>query len=118
FNTCMFRLSTHFLYFYLLLHFSDSSLHLPHFHPFPPRRSSDLGVAAMSDPLSAAGQVALVTGASRGIGRAIALALASRGFRGRADRKSTRLNSSHVEISYAVFCLKKKKVEKICSHRL
>src|SRR5204862_7478166 len=28
---------------------------------------------------------------------------------GRGDRKSTRLNSSHVEISYAVFCLKKKK---------
>src|SRR5690349_22795092 len=27
----------------------------------------------------------------------------------RVDRKSTRLNSSHVEISYAVFCLKKKK---------
>src|SRR5690349_23865662 len=27
---------------------------------------------------------------------------------GPADRKSTRLNSSHVEISYAVFCLKKK----------
>src|SRR5438874_3930060 len=32
--------------------------------------------------------------------------LAGRAFR---DRKSTRLNSSHVEISYAVFCLKKKK---------
>src|SRR5699024_12636996 len=28
---------------------------------------------------------------------------------GKADRKSTRLNSSHVSISYAVFCLKKKK---------
>src|SRR5438874_6661179 len=28
---------------------------------------------------------------------------------GLSDRKSTRLNSSHVEISYAVFCLKKKK---------
>src|SRR3989442_8832935 len=28
---------------------------------------------------------------------------------GDADRKSTRLNSSHVRISYAVFCLKKKK---------
>src|SRR5690349_23460131 len=27
------------------------------------------------------------------------------------DRKSTRLNSSHVEISYAVFCLKKKNLE-------
>src|SRR5262245_62705517 len=29
--------------------------------------------------------------------------------RGRRDRKSTRLNSSHLGISYAVFCLKKKK---------
>src|SRR5690606_41877564 len=32
---------------------------------------------------------------------------------GRADRKSTRLNSSHVKISYAVFCLKKKKRIKV-----
>src|SRR5690349_23809163 len=32
--------------------------------------------------------------------------------RARPDRKSTRLNSSHVEISYAVFCLKKKKKKK------
>src|SRR5690348_18450409 len=31
--------------------------------------------------------------------------------RGR-DRKSTRLNSSHPSISYAVFCLKKKKIQK------
>src|SRR3712207_7183657 len=31
-------------------------------------------------------------------------------FAVRADRKSTRLNSSHANISYAVFCLKKKKV--------
>src|SRR5438874_6737681 len=30
------------------------------------------------------------------------------------DRKSTRLNSSHVEISYAVFCLKKKKENVDC----
>src|SRR5690606_39926657 len=28
------------------------------------------------------------------------------------DRKSTRLNSSHVKISYAVFCLKKKKIQR------
>src|SRR5690625_6982931 len=32
------------------------------------------------------------------------------------DRKSTRLNSSHVAISYAVFCLKKKKKE-IATHQ-
>src|SRR3712207_8833678 len=30
-----------------------------------------------------------------------------------ADRKSTRLNSSHANISYAVFCLKKKKITSI-----
>src|SRR2546430_3647982 len=30
-----------------------------------------------------------------------------------ADRKSTRLNSSHSQISYAVFCLKKKKIRHI-----
>src|SRR2546422_4036680 len=32
--------------------------------------------------------------------------------RGREDRKSTRLNSSHGYISYAVFCLKKKKKQR------
>src|SRR5437773_6540439 len=37
----------------------------------------------------------------------------SRHRRGFGDRKSTRLNSSHITISYAVFCLKKKKKKKI-----
>src|SRR5256885_11644373 len=32
------------------------------------------------------------------------------------DRKSTRLNSSHLVISYAVFCLKKKKTRVYCMH--
>src|SRR5256885_9359243 len=32
------------------------------------------------------------------------------------DRKSTRLNSSHLVISYAVFCLKKKKKNEIAQH--
>src|SRR2546429_4196899 len=41
-------------------------------------------------------------------GRADPRRFGARG-RGRADRKSTRLNSSHGYISYAVFCLKKKK---------
>src|SRR2546430_5303008 len=34
------------------------------------------------------------------------------------DRKSTRLNSSHSQISYAVFCLKKKKTISNCIHRI
>src|SRR5256885_15868581 len=39
------------------------------------------------------------------------LKTSTRWARKRADRKSTRLNSSHLVISYAVFCLKKKKKE-------
>src|SRR5207249_6348500 len=45
----------------------------------------------------------------------LTLALKARGYSiystGFPDRKSTRLNSSHVSISYAVFCLKKKKIQ-------
>src|SRR3954467_16003747 len=46
-------------------------------------------------------------GAARGLQRAGG---------GSGDRKSTRLNSSHTIISYAVFCLKKKKSTSTCSH--
>src|SRR5690606_27219241 len=50
-----------------------------------------------------------VQGAPRGIAGGVLLVLVSGVHPGRAaDRKSTRLNSSHVKISYAVFCLKKK----------
>src|SRR5256886_9796219 len=41
-----------------------------------------------------------------GVGRYVLLAIQKRDL----DRKSTRLNSSHSQISYAVFCLKKKKI--------
>src|SRR3712207_8419040 len=53
----------------------------------------------MVKPLTALGLIALQTG---NYARASAL-----------DRKSTRLNSSHANISYAVFCLKKKKKKHI-----
>src|SRR5690349_21945727 len=68
------------------------------------------------------GQVALDVGQQNRIeylvrGEALVVALIGtqlgRGRLGedrRRDRKSTRLNSSHVEISYAVFCLKKKTI--------
>src|SRR2546427_1170640 len=49
-----------------------------------------------------AGQRHQVEVAARGAARIVAIV--------HADRKSTRLNSSHSQISYAVFCLKKKKM--------
>src|SRR5690349_24196864 len=52
-------------------------------------------------------------GRARSPDRGTARKQPTRGSRLQVDRKSTRLNSSHVEISYAVFCLKKKKNIKI-----
>src|SRR3712207_7545417 len=49
-------------------------------------------------------------GQRRTAARAAPLVRPQRPDQGRADRKSTRLNSSHANISYAVFCLKKKKL--------
>src|SRR5690349_22211001 len=57
---------------------------------------------------------ALVAPARPDDGLTAVLALEELGYESRdlgGDRKSTRLNSSHVEISYAVFCLKKKKTK-------
>src|SRR5690349_23321030 len=48
-----------------------------------------------------------VAGAEAGVA-AVGRDPVAAGHRRAQDRKSTRLNSSHVEISYAVFCLKKK----------
>src|SRR5256886_3003031 len=44
------------------------------------------------------------------------VALIARSTTARTDRKSTRLNSSHSQISYAVFCLKKKSVGRVAVH--
>src|SRR5205085_5834716 len=96
-----------------------------HLHSFPTRRSSDLVYAVpfditTSDPkqlypaiferlldlgLVGTGDQVIVTkgelsGVSGGTNSLLILSV--------ADRKSTRLNSSHSQISYAVFCLKKK----------
>src|SRR3712207_9414544 len=78
----------------------------------PPRRSSDLG-----GPRHARRQRQADAGERRRRDRAGDPDLLRRALRGERreargrlppDRKSTRLNSSHANISYAVFCLKKK----------
>src|SRR5438094_3100707 len=68
-------------------------------HSFPTRRSSDLMWSQLGSP------GALEFGQQFAAGRA-------------PDRKSTRLNSSHRTISYAVFCLKKKKARAIRTWRV
>src|SRR3712207_7128636 len=89
---------------------------------FPTRRSSDLSVArdhvadeASSLIRSCAGQPA------QRIADEDASAVRINGLREVApalDRKSTRLNSSHANISYAVFCLKKNTDQKSRAHSL
>src|SRR5437879_11021935 len=75
----------------------------PDLHSFPTRRSSDLSLEGKT----------LIDASSGNLGTAVAMVGASYGVKVRLlvskDRKSTRLNSSHRCISYAVFCLKKKK---------
>src|SRR5437773_3976255 len=81
---------------FLLHSYSDHRV----LHSFPTRRSSDLGWGRW--PARARAWWAWVAPENR---RSVREAR----NRGQAiDRKSTRLNSSHITISYAVFCLKKK----------
>src|SRR5207249_10272549 len=104
---------------------SHSAPHHLHLHSFPTRRSSDLVVAKepmaenrrrrVCDPdLGRVVQQCPSAGAARlrPASRVRGGPLPSTGryrrkWLRRIDRKSTRLNSSHVSISYAVFCLKK-----------
>src|SRR5690606_41829784 len=99
--------------------------HTRHLHSFPTRRSSDLLERVAPDDLELLLEVLdPVRGDHRPVlavqrkarrGDAAAGEVAGRELPGRdvehlvvgeRDRKSTRLNSSHVKISYAVFCLK------------
>src|SRR5699024_12138131 len=94
--------------------------HRRYLYSFPTRRSSDLhgSVLVFGQPnedlvLGQADAVLLaqllVQLRAQQLGTAEVAAARSL-VHGRQDRKSTRLNSSHVSISYAVFCLKKKKI--------
>src|SRR3712207_7508403 len=76
-----------------------------------------LAGAGIVEELVESGGVDLLVTGDMGIGNTTPAACLVSAFTGRppADRKSTRLNSSHANISYAVFCLKKKKFESIGS---
>src|SRR5207249_5067005 len=100
---------------FILLSF-HSYLALRYLHSFPTRRSSDLNeswtvrsVAAPDRRMFGRGQCP-VTPSRLVFSRTFesSTAIAPHRIRAFWDRKSTRLNSSHVSISYAVFCLKKK----------
>src|SRR5690606_39922019 len=96
--------------------FQSNRYHGP-LHPFPTRRPSDLELAPVADKTAALEELRSVIGEDL----AAAYKLTDKQQRQNAinaartkarehyealDRKSTRLNSSHVKISYAVFCLK------------
>src|SRR5690606_41408286 len=78
-------------------------------HSFPTRRSSDLERRVCSGPskFSPSGRATPTSRPSCGL-VGFTTIHATREYQ---DRKSTRLNSSHVKISYAVFCLKKKRYQ-------
>src|SRR5437773_6246779 len=90
----------------------------PHLHSFPTRRSSDLATALSRHdhrPRHAAARWIPSLAKSHHVdrfNRSFSRLPPSHSFhyRCRRDRKSTRLNSSHITISYAVFCLKKKNI--------
>src|SRR5690625_5937469 len=82
---------------------SVSYLHLS-LYSFPTRRSSDLG-ARRAPFVHRLVLMAFVGPPPEGTE-----GCHNDGDASNKDRKSTRLNSSHVAISYAVFCLKKKKI--------
>src|SRR5438874_5207637 len=84
----------------------------PDLHSFPTRRSSDLLRARLRAAKLWDRERPAVMLRFLGVGGAVAtpsaFVQAVAAAKTDEDRKSTRLNSSHVETSYAVFCLKKK----------
>src|SRR5699024_12704110 len=82
---------------------------LPDLPSFPTRRSSDLN-EAMAESSTGVRFAKMAIAEAKLLGAGIFIPTRSNGgYYGLSrDRKSTRLNSSHVSISYAVFCLKKK----------
>src|SRR5690625_7090384 len=89
---------------YLFVFYSSGYLHNRDLHSFPTRRSSDLNATYPFLDFDKQMKTAVLCGRE-----SVQIRPTTNKRRDLKDRKSTRLNSSHVAISYAVFCLKKKK---------
>src|SRR2546429_7337229 len=89
---CLYTLLIYFLFFFLMIRRPPRSTLFPYTTLFRSRLIPFLGLGAVQ---------VLLRGLTRG---------KMRRKTWQPDRKSTRLNSSHGYISYAVFCLKKKKI--------
>src|SRR5947209_17027670 len=79
----------------------------------PPRRHVTIAAGAVDGvyyPI--AGAMSRITSDARGLSVRATVESSAGSVANAEDRKSTRLNSSHANISYAVFCLKKKKENK------
>src|SRR5258707_5736657 len=87
----------------------------PFFFFFNDTATTEIYTLSLHDalPISEIGQ-----GIPRSPGPGLLCAGGNRARERRPDRKSTRLNSSHANISYAVFCLKKKKTAIACQRDL
>src|SRR5690348_18077522 len=95
------HLLLHFLSFYFFFFFNDTA-------------TTEIYTLSLHDALPISAGVRGAPADRRGAVRPDRPASAA----ARVDRKSTRLNSSHPSISYAVFCLKKKKKRKHNKHHL
>src|SRR3712207_7334703 len=95
-----------FIFFFLMIRRPPRSTLFPYTTLFRSERgSADLTWISRTRPCSS------VTTTSKSCGRFTGNSRKDSRSSGSADRKSTRLNSSHANISYAVFCLKKKKIK-------
>src|SRR3712207_7198644 len=102
----MYALCQCFFFFFLMIRRPPRSTLFPYTTLFRSRGLQESSPVELRDPHDVAPEASSTRSNERMTGQRRS---------GRKDRKSTRLNSSHANISYAVFCLKKKKKTSIKS---
>src|SRR5256886_11281865 len=95
---------------YILVCLRYHSLSVLSFFFFNDTATTEIYTLSLHDALPICSRSASANAASLNVGSASSARSYAACASAHADRKSTRLNSSHSQISYAVFCLKKKKL--------